>query len=160
MLVNQRLGKRNLVRKLKIISMTLFKVKKLSPEAILPTKDNPSDAGIDIYTSESHTLQPGERHLFSTGIAVSFPKGFVALLWDRSGLGSHGIHHLAGVIDSGYRGEWKVALVNLGQKPWTIQAGDKIIQCILQKYESVKITEVKELRETKRGFKGFGSSGR
>jgi dUTP pyrophosphatase len=137
-----------------------FNVQKLSPTATLPTKENPSDAGIDIYTNESYTLKPGERHLFSTGIAVEFPKGHVALLWDRSGLGSKGIHRLAGVIDSGYRGEWKVALINLTKEPFPITSGDKIIQCLLQKFEPVKIKEVKKLKESKRGAKGFGSSGR
>lgn len=140
--------------------MISFKVKKLSSNAILPTKDNSTDAGIDIYANESYTLKPGERHLFSTGIAVEFKPGYVALLWDRSGLGSKGIHRLAGVIDSGYRGEWKVALVNLTKETFAIKAGDKIIQCILQKFEPVKIKEVKKLKESKRGAKGFGSSGR
>lgn len=143
-----------------LFSMLSFKVNKLVKTATLPSKDNPSDAGIDVYTNESYTLKPGERHLFSTGIAVEFSKGYVALLWDRSGLGSKGIHRLAGVIDSGYRGEWKVALINLTKEKFEIKAGDKIIQCILQKYEPVKITEVKELKESKRGARGFGSSGR
>lgn len=140
--------------------MINFKVKKLSPDAKLPTKDNPSDAGIDVYTNESYTLAPGERHLFSTGIAVEFPEGNVALLWDRSGLGSKGIHRLAGVIDSGYRGEWKVALLNTTSEPYEIKAGDKIIQCVLQKFEAVEITEETELTETVRAEAGFGSSGR
>lgn len=138
----------------------IFKVKKLSPASILPSKENSSDAGIDIYANESYTLKPQERHLFSTGIAVDFPRGYVALLWDRSGLGSRGIHRLAGVIDSGYRGEWKVMLINLSDGAVKIKAGDKIIQCILQKYEPVKIKEVKKLKESKRGSRGFGSSGR
>lgn len=140
--------------------MVTFKVNRLVAEAKLPVKDNPTDAGIDIFTNESYTLKPGESHLFSTGIAVEFPKGFVALLWDRSGLGSKGIHRLAGVIDSGYRGEWKVVLLNTTKKKFEIKKGDKIIQCILQKFELVKIKEVKKLSETKRGAKGFGSSGR
>ena len=126
----------------------------------MPTKGNPDDAGIDIFTNESYTLKPGEVHMFSTGISVEFPKGYVALLWDRSGLGSKGIHRLAGVIDSGYRGEWKVVLINLTKESCKIQAGDKIIQCIVQKFEPVKITEAKKLKESKRGKKGFGSSGR
>ena len=92
--------------------MIAFQVKKLSPDAMLPTKANVSDAGIDIYTNESYTLAPGERHMFTTGIACAIPDGYVALLWDRSGLGSKGIHRFAGVIDSGYRGEWKVILYN------------------------------------------------
>ena len=140
--------------------MINFKVKKLSKDARLPTKDNPADAGIDIYTNETYKLKAGETHLFSTGIAAEFARGYVALLWDRSGLGSKGIHRLAGVIDSGYRGEWKVALVNLTKKPFEINKGDKIIQCVLQKFEPAKIKEVKDLKESKRGAKGFGSSGR
>src|SRR5689334_6860319 len=140
--------------------MIPFHVKKLSSDAILPTKGNATDAGIDFYTNESYTLQPGERHMFSTGIACSFPEGYVGLLWDRSGLGSKGIHRLAGVIDSGYRGEWKVVLCNLTNEPFEIKAGDKIIQCILQKFEASEITEVTELEDSERGEKGFGSSGR
>jgi len=128
--------------------------------ALLPTKKNPSDAGIDVYTNESHTLQPGEVHAFSTGIAVEFPEGYVALLWDRSGLGGKGIHRLAGVIDSGYRGEWKVVLTNLTDQPYEIKAGDKIIQCVLQHFEPAAIEEVEALSETVRAEAGFGSSGR
>jgi dUTP pyrophosphatase len=137
-----------------------FKVQKLNREAKLPTKGNPTDAGIDIYASESKTLKAGETYAVATGIAVQFPKGYVALLWDRSGLGSKGIHRLAGVIDSGYRGEWKVVLTNLTKKPHKITKGDKIVQCVMQKFEAVKITEAKKLTQTKRGKKGFGSSGR
>lgn len=140
--------------------MVSFKVKKLAANGILPTKQSSSDAGIDVYTNESHTLKPGETYMFSTGIAVEFPKGYVALLWDRSGLGSKGIHRLAGVIDSSYRGEWKVVLVNLTKKPYAIKGGDKVIQCVIQKFESVRVKEVKKLSGTKRAASGFGSSGR
>lgn len=140
--------------------MISFKVKKLSKDAVLPAKGSPLDAGIDIYTNQSYTLKPGETYMFSTGIAVEIPSGYVALLWDRSGLGSKGIHRLAGVIDSGYRGEWKVVLTNLTKKKYAIVAGDKIVQCIVQKFEPVNIKEVKTLKESKRGAKGFGSSGK
>ncbi len=140
--------------------MIQFKVKKLAENAVLPQKENRSDAGIDIFTNETHTLKPGEVYAFSTGIAAEFAKGYVALLWDRSGLGSKGIHRLAGVIDSGYRGEWKVVLLNTTKKPVKIQSGDKIVQCILQKFESAQIKEVKKLADSKRGAKAFGSSGR
>ena len=140
--------------------MIQFKVKKLVTDATLPHKDNSEDAGIDIYANESHTLAPGETHLFSTGIAVEFNAGYVVLLWGRSVVGSKGIHRLAGVIDSGYRGEWKVALLNTTNQPFKIKKGDKIVQCILQKFEPAKITEAKELQASARGAKGFGSSGR
>ncbi len=140
--------------------MIEFKVKKLARGAKLPTKHNPDDAGIDVYANESYTLKPGELHLFSTGVAVEIPTGFVALLWDRSGLGSKGVHRLAGVIDSGYRGEWKVALLNTTNQPFPIERGDKIIQCVVQRFEPVKITWAKKLSDTSRAKKGFGSSGR
>ncbi len=140
--------------------MISFRVQKLSSDATLPTKANATDAGIDIYTNESFTLQPGERHLFSTGIACAFPEGYVGLLWDRSGLGSKGIHRFAGVIDSGYRGEWKVVLHNATAEPFEIQSGDKIVQCIVQRFEPTEISEVENLEVSERGEKGFGSSGR
>ncbi len=140
--------------------MITFKVKKLDPKATLPAKGSPLDAGIDIFTNESKVLKPGEIYMFATGISVEIPKGHVALLWDRSGLGSKGIHRLAGVIDSSYRGEWKVVLANMTKKKFAIAAGDKIIQCIIQKFEPVKIKEVTKLSDTTRGAKGFGSSGR
>ena len=140
--------------------MLELKVKRITENAKLPQKDNPSDAGIDIFTNETYTLQSGERHIFSTGISTEFPDGYVALLWDRSGLGSKGIHRLAGVIDSGYRGEWKVVLLNTTQEPFEIKAGDKIVQCILQKFEPAAVVEESDLVESERGTKGFGSSGR
>lgn len=140
--------------------MIKFKVKKLAHNATLPSKKDPADAGIDIYSNETYTLKPGEVHAFSTGISTAFPKGYVALLWDRSGLGLSGIHRLAGVIDSGYRGEWKVVLLNTTKKPFRIQAGEKIVQCVLQKYEPASIAEVKRVTSSRRGKRGFGSSGR
>lgn len=140
--------------------MVTFQIQRLLANAKLPGKKDASDAGIDIFTNETYTLKAGETHAFSTGIAAAFPKGYVALIWDRSGLGSQGIHRLAGVIDSGYRGEWKIVLINLSKKSYKIQAGDKIAQCILQKFEPVKVKETKKLPSSKRGAKGFGSSGR
>ncbi|MBI3250523.1 MAG: dUTP diphosphatase [Candidatus Andersenbacteria bacterium] len=140
--------------------MIPFHVKKLSADAKMPAKGNTTDAGIDMFTNETYTLKPGEVHAFTTGIAVAIPDGHVALIWDRSGLGSKGIHRLAGVIDSGYRGEWKIVLINLSQESHDIQAGDKIAQCILQKFEPAEIQETDELPSSDRGAKGFGSSGR
>ena len=137
-----------------------FQVKKLDPNAKLPEKSDPADAGIDIFTNESKTLQPGEMHMFSTGIAVAIPEGTVALIWDRSGLGSKGIHRFGGVIDSGYRGEWKIILANFSKEPYTVEPGDKIAQCVLQQFERADISEVAELPDSIRGDKGFGSSGK
>lgn len=140
--------------------MIPFRVKKLLPEATLPSRAHPDDAGIDIYSAETYTLQPGEVHAFATGMATEFPPGYVALLWDRSGLGSRGVHRLAGVIDAGYRGEWKVVLLNTTRSAVTIRQGDKIVQCIVQKFEPAEIVEVTQVAATGRGARGFGSSGR
>lgn len=140
--------------------MISFRIKKLAANAKLPAKGNTFDAGIDIFTNESYTLKPGETHMFGTGISAEIPNGYVALFWDRSGLGSKGIHRLAGVVDSTYRGEWKIVLTNLTKKKFAIAKGDKIVQCLIQKFEQVNIKEVKKLSDTSRGANGFGSSGR
>jgi len=140
--------------------MIEFRVKRLEPNAQLPSRKHADDAGIDIYTNESYALQPGETHAFSTGISVEFAAGNVALIWDRSSLGAKGIHHFAGVIDAGYRGEWKIVLHNASDLPYEIKAGDRVAQCILQPVVAATITEVAEVATTTRGSGGFGSSGR
>lgn len=146
-----------------------LKVKRLTATAKLPTKAYDDPAGYDLYADEDVSLYSGQPGLIRTGISAEFPKGYVALVWDRAGLGSRGIHRLAGVIDSDYRGEWKIAMVNLlfanepkfglSVVPHRINAGDKIAQVIFQKFENWPIVEVESLDETARGEKGFGSSG-
>jgi dUTP pyrophosphatase len=107
------------------------------------------------------TLYPGERHIFHTGLSMAVTPGYATLLWDRSGLSAkNGIHRLAGVIDSSYRGEWLVCLVNLGAEPVQIFEGDRIIQAIFQKEIPATMVQVEELDVTARGAGGFGSSGR
>tara|TARA_A100001201_G_scaffold89725_2_gene78619 strand:+ start:755 stop:1201 length:447 start_codon:yes stop_codon:yes gene_type:complete len=140
--------------------LKLIKVKALDEKATVPQKSHPSDAGFDIFTTESHTIKSGESHLFSTGIACEIPSGYCALLWDRSSLGSKGVHRLAGVIDSSYRGEWKVCLINLSDKDYEVESGDKICQAIIQKVEYFDFDPVDELSDTDRGQGGFGSTGR
>lgn len=137
-----------------------FKVKKIAAGATLPSRKHADDAGIDIYTNETYLLKAGETHVFTTGITVEFPPGYVALMWDRSSLGAKGIHHFAGVIDAGYRGEWKIVLHNASRAPYEITAGDRVAQCILQQVAPATISEVNELVSSARGTGGFGSSGR
>lgn len=150
-----------------------LKVKRLCEKAKLPTQAHRGDAGWDLYCIAddnfrtyadpipSITLQPGDSHIFHTGISCSFDEGYVALLWDRSGMGAkRNIHRLAGVIDATYRDEWLVSLINLSKESQTIVAGDKIIQVIFQKVIPINIQEVQELDETERNTSGFGSSGR
>ncbi len=135
-------------------------VKRLAPSAKLPVFANPHDAGLDLYALESVTLLPHERAQLRTGIALAIPPGYVGLIWDKSGL-SHrfGLKTIGGVIDSGYRGEVLVGLINTGSESHTFAPGDKIAQILIQQVEAPEIYEVDELDETVRGAQGFGSSG-
>jgi dUTP pyrophosphatase len=138
----------------------IFKVKKLSSTANIPVRKHPDDAGIDIFSDEDVELRPSETQAVSTGISVEFRPGYVALIYDRSSMGARGIHHFAGVIDAGYRGEWKIVLHNASGESYRIQRGDRIAQCILQPIVRVSINESDKLQESPRGTDGFGSTGR
>ena len=139
--------------------MTL-KIKKLHPEAVLPKYLRPGDAAMDLYANEAKILQPNQRELISTGIAMAIPEGYAGLIWDRSGMAAKsGIKSMGGVIDSNYRGEIKVVLHNLSTQPFTIEKGMRIAQMLIQKVEQKQILEVEELDDTIRGEKGFGSTG-
>jgi dUTP pyrophosphatase len=140
--------------------MVQLHIKRLQPDAVLPKRHTEQDAGIDIYSYEDYTLQPGERHVFATGIAAEFPAGYVALVWDRGSMGSKGVHALGGVIDAGYRGEWKIVLHNLSDTAYEIKKGDRIAQVVLQRYEEAAISEVTQLSDSARASGAFGSSGR
>lgn len=136
-----------------------LKIKKLSPTAKLPTYANSQDAGMDVYSNQHLIIKPHHRVLVSTGISMEFPNGNVALVWDKSGLANKGITTLAGVLDSGYRGEIKIALLNISSKDYEIKQGQKIAQILIQKVSQPKIEEVLDLENSQRGEKGFGSSG-
>jgi len=138
-----------------------LKVKKLSENAIVPNYAHPDDAGFDLYSVEAIEISPMSRVQVATGIALEIPIGYVGLVWDKSGLShKHGLKTLGGVIDSGYRGEVKVGLINLGSETYLLEKGHKIAQMIIQQQESCEIIEVNELSETSRGDKGFGSTGK
>jgi dUTP pyrophosphatase len=137
-------------------------VKLLTSTAKLPDKANTFDAGLDLYNDEKETITiaPGQRRLISTGIAVAIPKGFVGLIWPRSGHAvKKGIDTMAGVIDSPYRGEVKVLLVNESDEYQTFNFGDKIAQILIQYSPDFTPVAVDNLSETSRGENGFGSSG-
>lgn len=141
--------------------MTRVRIKKNSASAKRPKYGHPGDAGLDLFSCENHRLEPGGRHSFSTGWAFEIPRGYVGLVWDRSGLASkNGIHCLAGVVDSGYRGELKIVLLNTGQEPYHVKNGDKIAQLLIQPVEHMEIKEAESLSDTTRGSAGFGSTGR
>lgn len=137
-------------------------VKRLTATSTLPSKANLFDAGLDLYSDEKDpvTLAPGQRRLFSTGISVAIPKGFVGLIWPRSGHAvKTGLDTMAGVIDSPYRGEVKVLLINHSQDHQVYRHGDKIAQLIIQQAPDFTPVETENLDETSRGERGFGSSG-
>jgi dUTP pyrophosphatase len=141
------------------INKMLIKIKKLNPEAILPRYAHPGDAGLDLFSCEEHTLQPGERKLFSTGISIELPEGYVSLIWDKSGVANSGIHTMAGVLEHTYRGEYKVVLLNTSNIPYEVKKGQKIAQLLIQPIVTAEIQEVEELSETARGEGAFGSTG-
>ncbi|MFH1452015.1 MAG: dUTP diphosphatase [archaeon] len=140
--------------------MQKIKVKKLNPEAIIPSYGHPGDAGLDIYSAEDFVLTHEMRHAVSTGISMELPEGYVALVWDKSGLAAKkGITVLGGVIDAHYRGEYKIILYNTEIDDFIIRKGDKIAQVLIQPIETAIIEEVNELSETSRGEGRFGSTG-
>lgn len=141
-----------------------IKVKKLTPTATVPSKAYRYDAGFDLYADEALQIYPGQRKVISTSIAMEIPEGYVGLIWPRSGLAvKRGVDVLAGVIDSSYRGEIKVCLLNtnieLSLDVVDITPGDKIAQILIQKIADCELEEVEELSGSDRGEKGFGSSG-
>lgn len=138
-----------------------LKVKRLNPEAKLPTYAHLNDAGMDLYVAEEATLNPGQVVRVKTGIAVEIPEGYAGLCWDKSGLSTnHLLKTMAGVIDAGYRGEIMVGIMNLGSEPYVFKIGDKVAQMIIQKIDHPEIVEVRELSDTSRGEGGFGSTGK
>tara|TARA_B100001123_G_C15344360_1_gene1036326 strand:+ start:1004 stop:1426 length:423 start_codon:yes stop_codon:yes gene_type:complete len=137
-----------------------LKVKKLSKHARLPSKANQDDAGWDLYASEDVIIEPSERMLVGTDIAMAIPNGYVGLIWDRSGMSTkRGVHRFAGVIDSGYRGEIKVCLWNSSNEHCVINKGERMAQLLVQPAPPLPLIEVDRLDSTKRGTGGFGSSG-
>jgi dUTP pyrophosphatase len=118
-------------------------------------------AGADLRASEVIEIPAGGRAAVATGLQVQIPREHVGLIWPRSGLAvRHGIDTLAGVIDSDYRGEVRVVLVNHGDQPFAIAVGDRIAQLLIQRVERAVFTSVPELDDTARGAGGFGSTGR
>lgn len=140
------------------------KILKLDENAALPVKANESDAGYDLFSTQNMVIQSMTRSAISTSLAIILPEGYYGRIAPRSGLAvNRGIDVLAGVIDSGYRGEIKVVLMNLGTENFYVRKGDKIAQIILEKCYSIKFREVTKeefsSQKSERGKGGFGSSG-
>lgn len=137
-------------------------VRRLRPDAVLPSYAHPGDAGLDLAAVEAVRLAPGERAAVPTGLAVAIPDGWVGLVHPRSGLARrHGltVANAPGTIDAGYRGEVQVLLVNLGSDPVEVAAGERVAQLLLQQVGQARVVEVEDLDDTARGAGGFGSTG-
>ncbi len=127
--------------------------KKLNDKAITPSQATPWDAGYDLFTTENYILKPGERKLFATHISIAIPYGYYGRIAPRSWLAyKHGIDVLAGVVDTGYRGDIGIIVINLWQEDFAIKEGDKIAQLIIEKCHDVTRKEVEELTESERGI--------
>jgi dUTP pyrophosphatase len=143
--------------------LTSLPVRRLRPEAVLPSRAYEGDAGLDLSAAEAVVLAPGERAVIGTGLAVAVPEGHAAFVQPRSGLAArHGITivNAPGLVDSGYRGEVKVVLLNTGSEPFAVDPGMRIAQLVVLPVASADPVEVDELPGTERGERGHGSSGR
>jgi dUTP pyrophosphatase len=141
-----------------------LRVARLTEDARLPARAHPGDAGLDLHAAESARIEPGQRASVGTGIALEIPEGHAGLVLPRSGLAArHGIAlvNAPGLIDSGYRGEIRVLLLNTDREDaFEIEPGDRIAQLVLAPVADPDPVEVAELAESARGGGGFGSSGR
>ena len=142
--------------------MVKIKIKLLDKSLPLPKYAHKGDAGLDLYSSINCVLKPYERKLIPTGIKIAIPEGYAGFVQPRSGLAiKNGISlvNSPGLIDSVYRGEVCVILINLdSKKEFIINKGDKICQLVIKKIEEAQLIEVDELDETYRGEGGFGST--
>jgi dUTP pyrophosphatase len=137
-------------------------VRRLRDDAVVPERAYDGDAGLDLAACESVTLEPGERATVSTGIAVEIPPGYAGFVQPRSGLAARhgiGVVNSPGLIDSGYRGEVRVVLLNTDRSmPFTVEPGMRIAQLVVVAVPAVRLVEVEELAGSERGARGFGSS--
>ena len=142
------------------MSMVNMKIKKLHPDAILPTKSHKEDLGIDFYALETTTVLFNKSTIVKTGIAIELDKGYGLIIKDRSSKAYKSqLFTVAGVIDNGYRGEIGIVMITNNPNGVVVKKGEKIAQGIVQKIYDVNIKEVDELSDTKRGEKGYGSTG-
>ena len=129
-----------------------IKIKKINPDGKVPTRAKSSDAGYDLYSTVDMPITPTARQLVPTGIAIEIPEGYYGRIAPRSGLAVRaGIDILAGVVDSGYRNEIKVVMINLGEGLVSVNKGDRIAQLIIEKCYDVEWEEVNELSDSDRG---------
>lgn len=141
-----------------------MEIRIVSKGGALPAYATEGSSGADLraYIEEPITLMPGERRLVPTGLFVEIPQGVEAQIRARSGLAIKrgiGLVNGVGTVDSDYRGEWNIPLINWGQEPYTIHSGDRIAQVIFSRYEKADFVSVSQISETERGAGGFGHTG-
>jgi dUTP pyrophosphatase len=139
-----------------------LRIRRLSPDAVLPSAAHPGDAGLDLHASAAVTIPPGAWTTVPTGIAIELPSGTEAQVRPRSGLAArHGVTVLnaPGTIDEGYRGEVGVILINHGAAPFEVTPGARIAQLVVQRRLEIAVVEADGLTSTARGAGGFGSTG-
>lgn len=145
------------------VSRVRLPIQRLDEGLPLPTYAHDGDAGADLYAREPVVLEPGQRQLVPTGVAIALPEGHVGLVHPRSGLAAKlglSIVNAPGTVDAGYRGEIKVCLINLDPRtPIRLERGDRIAQLVIQRVERAEFVEMAELEETARGTGGHGSTG-
>jgi dUTP pyrophosphatase len=138
-------------------------IKLLDEDLPMPRYQHEGDAGLDLPSRVDYVLEPGERAMIPTGIAVAIPRGYAGFVLPRSGLASrHGIAlvNSPGLVDSGYRGEMAIIMINTDKREaFHIKRGDRIAQLVIQRVEEVTLIRVDELDDTSRGADGFGSTG-
>jgi dUTP pyrophosphatase len=143
--------------------MVEIRITRLDPDVPLPAYAHPGDAGADLVSTVDVVLAPGERAMVPTGISMALPDGYVGLVHPRSGLAHRfgvSIVNAPGTVDSGYRGEVTVLLVNLDRtEKVTLHRGDRIAQLVVQQVERARFVEVDRLPESVRGAGGYGSTG-
>jgi dUTP diphosphatase len=137
-------------------------VRRLRPDATLPRQAYEGDAGLDLSACEGAVLGPGERAVVPTGVAVEIPEGYAGFVQPRSGLAARhgiGVVNAPGLIDSGYRGEIRVVLINTDrEQTFVVESGMRIAQLVIAPVASARLVEVEELASSERGARGFGSS--
>ena len=143
----------------------MLKIKKLKENAIIPTRGTAESAGLDLYAllETPAQIKPGEILMVPTGIAIELKKGTAGFIFGRSSLGAkHGIcpSNAVGVVDSDYRGEIKVSLINNSNVSYTVNPEDRVAQLVIMKVELPEVVECEELSDSERGNGGFGSTGK
>ncbi len=137
-------------------------IQRLDPELPLPAREQPGDAGFDLYAAQACRIDPGERSVIPTGVAIALPPGYVGLIHPRSGLAAkHGftLVNSPGTIDAGYRGEIAVIGLNTGKTSLDIDRGDRVAQLVIQRLPDIALVEVETLPGSVRSAGGFGSTG-